>query len=70
MYKIRMAAEGQAIKTDFITMFFSLDCFISAKILGAQAFVILVHGADSCSMAFSCVVAFSHIKTRLFPCRL
>jgi hypothetical protein len=43
-----MAAEGQAIKTVFITMFFSLDCFIPAKILGSQTFVILVHSADSC----------------------
>jgi len=56
MYKMIMAAEGQAIETVFITMFFSLDCFIiPAKILGAQTFVILVHSADSCSMAFSCV---------------
>jgi hypothetical protein len=31
MYKKEMAAEGQAIKTVFITMFFSLDCFIPAK---------------------------------------
>jgi hypothetical protein len=55
MYKIIMAAEGQAVETVFITMFFSLDGFIPAKILGAQTFVILVHSADSCSMAFSCV---------------
>jgi hypothetical protein len=30
-----MAGEGQAMKTVFITKFFSLDCFIPAKILGA-----------------------------------
>jgi hypothetical protein len=55
MYKIRMVTEGQAIKTVFITMLFSLDWFIPAKILGAQPFVIIVYSADSCSMAFSCV---------------
>jgi len=55
MYKIRMAAEGQAIKTVLITAFFALDCFIPVKILGAQTFIILVHNADSCSMALSCV---------------
>jgi hypothetical protein len=30
----RMAAEVHAIKTVFITMFGSSDCFIPAKILG------------------------------------
>jgi len=60
-YKIRMAAGGQAIETVFITMFFSLDCFIPATILGAQTFVIVVHSADSCSMAFSCVWLLSLI---------